>query len=246
VIVLPALLGVVLLWWALAWANGSNGAATEGAVSPATAWLLHIALPLLALLACAGLWLCTAQIYACLRFIQEWAHPLTLVNYVLVGLAGGLMLGCALAATLGDRAMLAEFGPRALAATLAAWATRTAALRRNAALKPVSTAQSATGLRAERVVQKSMGMTGGAFNTREFFHGASQAAIRHIRLALHALGFGLPALMLAVGLALGAGSVGALWWWLALAVHMPGLMAERWLFFAQARHPQNLYYQAVS
>jgi hypothetical protein len=25
-----------------------------------------------------------------------------------------------------------------------------------------------------------------------------------------------------------------------------GLLAERWFFFAQARHPQNLYYQAVA
>ena len=24
------------------------------------------------------------------------------------------------------------------------------------------------------------------------------------------------------------------------------LLAERWFFFAQARHPQNIYYQAVS
>jgi hypothetical protein len=25
-----------------------------------------------------------------------------------------------------------------------------------------------------------------------------------------------------------------------------GLLAERWHFFAQANHPQNLYYQAVA
>jgi len=25
-----------------------------------------------------------------------------------------------------------------------------------------------------------------------------------------------------------------------------GLLAERWFFFAQARHPQNLYYQVVA
>ena len=25
-----------------------------------------------------------------------------------------------------------------------------------------------------------------------------------------------------------------------------GLLAERWFFFAQARHPQNIYYQSVS
>jgi DMSO reductase anchor subunit len=25
-----------------------------------------------------------------------------------------------------------------------------------------------------------------------------------------------------------------------------GLLAERWFFFAQANHPQNLYYQNIS
>ena len=32
----------------------------------------------------------------------------------------------------------------------------------------------------------------------------------------------------------------------AFAVQYVGLLAERWFFFAQAKHPQNLYYQAVS
>ncbi len=32
----------------------------------------------------------------------------------------------------------------------------------------------------------------------------------------------------------------------AFAVQYTGLVAERWFFFAQANHPQNLYYQAVS
>ncbi len=32
----------------------------------------------------------------------------------------------------------------------------------------------------------------------------------------------------------------------ALLVQAPGLVAEHWFFFAQARHPQNLYYQVVS
>ena len=30
------------------------------------------------------------------------------------------------------------------------------------------------------------------------------------------------------------------------AVQAPGRVANRWFFFAQARHPQNLYYQVVS
>ena len=32
---------------------------------------------------------------------------------------------------------------------------------------------------------------------------------------------------------------------LAFAVQFVGLMFERWFFFAQANHPQNLYYQTI-
>jgi sulfite dehydrogenase (quinone) subunit SoeC len=126
--------------------------------------------------------------------------------------------------------------------TVGAWAVRGLALRRNAALKPTSTLQSATGIRAEKLVQKSMGMSAGAFNTREFFHRASVAALPRIRLAFLLLGFAVPTLLL-VWAWLGASAVA---WWLALLVQAPGLLAERWFFFAQARHPQNLYYQVVS
>src|SRR5450755_378484 len=61
VIVLPAFIGVVALWWM---------ALRIGVASPL--------LPLLAIVVAALLWFCTAMIYACLRFIQEWAQPLTL------------------------------------------------------------------------------------------------------------------------------------------------------------------------
>ncbi len=32
-------------------------------------------------------------------------------------------------------------------------------------------------------------------------------------------------------------------WLVAVLLQVPGLLADRWFFFAQARHPQNLYYQ---
>ena len=31
----------------------------------------------------------------------------------------------------------------------------------------------------------------------------------------------------------------------AFLIQYTGLLAERWFFFAQANHPQNLYYQTV-
>jgi DMSO reductase anchor subunit len=182
------------------------------------------------------------MIYACLRFIEEWAHPLTVVNFVLIGLSSGLVLGCALGALTEQVNLVKAACPWALAATLAAWFTRNLALRRNAALRHKSTLQSATGIRSERLVQKSMGMSAGAFNTREFFHGASLVALKNIKIGFVLLTFALPVLLLVWALM----SQTTLPILLALLVQAPGLIAERWFFFAQAKHPQNLYYQVVS
>jgi DMSO reductase anchor subunit len=198
----------------------------------------------LALLGAALLWWCTGQIYACLRFIEEWAHPLTVVNFVLIGLSSGMVLGCALAALAGQTAVLERFGGATLVLVLAAWAMRVVSLRRHARIRHRSTLQSATGLRAGKLVQTSMGMSAGSFNTREFFHGAVPVTVQRVRLGFQLMGFLLPALCLAVGLAGLGGS--ALPWLLASACQLPGLLAERWLFFAEAKHPQNLYYQTVS
>ena len=225
VIVLPAFIAVVALWW---WAL-QRGIATP-------------LLPIAAVLLAALLWYCTAMIYACLRFIQEWAQPLTPVNFTLIGLSSGLVLASALAAQAGEQALLAVSGPCALVVTLAAGAARCLSLRRNAALVPRSTLQTATGIRAPKLVQKSMGMSAGSFNTREFFHHASRRMLKQVKWGFLALGFALPAVLMLWAVATGSLSG----FMLALVVQAPGLIAERWFFFAQARHPQNLYYQVVS
>ena len=228
VIVLPAFIVLVALWW-LALLTGAGSAS-------------RTILPVLLLLGALVLWYCTAMIYACLRFIEEWAHPLTVINFMLIGLSSGLLLGCALGALAGQNSFVLLASPWALAATLAAWATRAMALRRNAAIKHRSTLQSATGIQATRLVQKSMGMSAGAFNTREFFHGARAATLKHVKLGFLLLCFALPSMLLLWALA----SQTTLPILLAALLQAPGLIAERWFFFAQAKHPQNLYYQVVS
>ena len=152
------------------------------------------------------------------------------------------MLGSALAALADQTRLLQLCGAPSVALTLLAWGTRAASLARNAGLKPKSTLQSATGIHHPRLVQKSMGMSAGSFNTREFFHGARLATLRNVKLAFQLLAFALPALLGVWAIA----SHTTLPWLLAVLVQAPGLLAERWFFFAQARHPQNLYYQVVS
>lgn len=187
------------------------------------------------------LYVCTGMIYACLKFLQEWATPLTVVNYTLLGLASGFTLATAYAA-LAAPALAGFFGPCALALAGTAVLTRGASLVRNARLKPRSTLQTAIGVKHPRIVQKSMGMMGGAFNTREFFHGRTRAALRAVKWAFLLLVFPVPAALLAAGLVQGSAPLLAV----AFALQYLGLLAERWFFFAQANHPQNLYYQAIA
>ena len=227
VIVLPAYIGLTALWWLSLYSEADT--------------VLARALPWAIVIGALLLWYCTAMIYACLRFIQEWAHWSTVANFVLIGLASGSVLTCALAASSGQALLLSTLAPWASAATLVAALVRWFSLRRNSSLRPASTLQSATGIQAQRLVQTSMGMSGGAFNTREFFHGASQLVVRNVRWA-----FVLGLFVLPLGLQLCALSSAANWPWAwAALLQAPSLIAERWVFFAQAKHPQNLYYQVV-
>ena len=227
VIILPLLMAWVALWW-LAIAMDA---------SPTVLRVLSA----LVVIGTFALWYCTAMIYACLRFLQEWAHPLTVVNFTLLGMSSGSVLLCALSSLAGQNDLLQSLQFWALGSTLLAWFMRRQALRRNARLSPTSTLQSATGIQNPNLVQKSMGMSAGSFNTREFFHGATAQTVRRMPYVFQILLFALPLLLVA---ALGAHSVMA--WILAVLLQFAGLLAERWVFFAQARHPQNLFYQTVS
>jgi len=181
------------------------------------------------------------MIYVCIRFLQEWATPLTLVNFVVLGCASGVTLTTALAAVL-DESITGITGVWAIALTCAGLLTRVASLWRNTRLKPRSSLQTAIGVKHPRIAQKAQGFMGGSFNTREFFHGRTPGALHAVKWVFLACAFVIPVLLLAAGLATAVPVLLVL----ACAVQFGGLIAERWFFFAQANHPQNLYYQAVS
>ena len=63
-----------------------------------------------------------------------------------------------------------------------------------------------------------------------------------MKWAFQLAAFALPLALLLLGLVQGYPLALAL----AFGVQYVGLLAERWFFLAQANHPQNLYYQAVS
>jgi len=180
------------------------------------------------------------MIYISMRFLQEWATPLTLVNFFLLGTASGLSLAAPLAGLYAQHLAI-PCAYAAIVATLAALVSRSASLARNARLRPKSNLQSATGIKG-RVVQRSQGFTAGSFNTREFFHGANPGKVLAVKRVFLLLAFPVPSILIAAGI-----RTDALWLlFAAFAVQYLGLLAERWYFFVEANHPQNLYYRAIA
>jgi DMSO reductase anchor subunit len=219
VIALPLFMALAAVYGVLHWRGLLQAALVAGAF---------------AALVCLALFVCTGMIYACLKFVQEWHSPFTVLNFILLGSASGLAAAAALAGWL-DPALEPGYRLAALIVLALAAASRGASLVRNARLRPRSNLQTAIGVKHPQIAQKAQGAMGGSFNTREFFHGASAARLAGVKWFAAVAGFAAPAALLLLGQPSAA-----------FLVQFGGLLAERWYFFAEARHPQNLYYQAVS
>lgn len=235
VIALPLVMGLIFLYALVNWLGldyDLYGIGLSGQVA--------LSVGAAGVVAAMALFVCTGMIYAAIKFLQEWASPLTVVNYFLLGTASGFSFAAAYSAFQAPD-LTPFYAGWAIALTLTALLTRAASLLRNARIKRISSLQTAIGVRHTHVQQRSMGMMGGAYNTREYFHGRTRAFLKSIKWLFLALTFPVPVALLWAGLASGSGSLLIL----AFAVQYIGLLFERWFFFAQANHPQNLYYQVV-
>ena len=177
VIVLPALMGAVFLYGAMH-LTGFNPVLVRlpGGIAVDASVAVGVAGSILAF----ALFVCTGMIYACLKFLREWHSPLTVANYILLGTASGFTLASALATRLAPTEV-PFFAGWALVFTGLAGASRGASLVRNARLRPVSTLQTAIGVRHPVIRQISRGFTAGSFNTREFFHGQRRSLLRSVK-----------------------------------------------------------------
>jgi DMSO reductase anchor subunit len=238
VIVMPAFMGVLFLY----------GAAHMTGFNPVLGWLPgDVPVTVTAVLGTMGtvlaftLFLCTGMIYACLRFLREWHSPLTVINYTLLGGASGFTLATAYSAYASPW-LVPFMGSWAAILTVLALFGRGASLIRNSRLKPKSTLQTAIGIKHPRIVQKTQGAMGGSFNTREFFHGQTPGFLSSLKWVFLITAFLIPLVILGAGLSGGTTKLLLV----AFVIQYLGLMIERWFFFAQANHPQNLYYQSVA
>ncbi|WP_299871840.1 DmsC/YnfH family molybdoenzyme membrane anchor subunit [uncultured Cocleimonas sp.] len=198
-------------------------------------------LGLAATVATYALFICTGMIYGCIKFLQEWHTPLTVINFILLGTASGFTVATALSAYL-QTGLVSFYANWAILFTVAALIFRIASMVRNRNINPKSDLRSAIGINHNNIRQMAQGSMGGSFNTREYFHGKSKSFVKSIKYIFLVLAFLIPILFLVLSLNNPAYFIPLI----AVAVQYVGLIAERWYFFADANHPQNLYYQQIS
>jgi len=237
VIILPAFMGAVACWGLMHYSGWNPLLFT---VRGDLKFDLSVVAGAVAAILCFVLFLCTGMIYAAIRMLQEWATPLTVINYTLFGGCSGFMLATFFSAWQGS-AQTGFFGAWAIILTVFALIGRAASLFRNSRIKPKSSILTAIGIRHTRIEQKAMGFMAGSFNTREYFHAASKRTYKNVKWAFLILVFPLPLLLVTAGLTSGLSG----YYMAAFLVQYIGLLMERWFFFAEANHPQNLYYQTT-
>ena len=186
---------------------------------------------------------CTAMIYASLRSVDAWHTRLTPACYLLFALAGGMLLA-AFFAMAGNGGAAAGLAAAAAALLIAAWAIKIRWRQRLKSLPPLSTPESATGLGdIGRVRLLERPHITENYLTREMgFRVARRHAEKLFRLALVFGGivpFILTALVLFPSF---SGWTTALLLFAAVLSHVLGVLLERWLFFAEARHAVMNYY----
>lgn len=186
---------------------------------------------------------CTAMIYASLQSVQAWHTKLTPLCYRLFSIAGGFVAAAFFGFCGGGNGGILSL--LAVVFLAGAWVAKYFWRRNMREAVPLSTPESATGLgNIGRVRLLERPHATENYLTREMgFRIARKHAAKLWKLAVVA-GAVVPGLLLLALLPAGQapGTAAALLAGLALVSHMLGMLAERWLFFAEARHAVMNYY----
>ncbi|MHA1128758.1 MAG: dimethyl sulfoxide reductase anchor subunit family protein [Alphaproteobacteria bacterium] len=167
----------------------------------------------------------TSMIYAQMKSVPRWHTPMTSVMYLMYGFAGGALMT--------TQVVIAGWLMLALAIVqVATWV-----LGDGAFAKTGSDMGTATGLGflgKVRLLEKPH--TGTNYLMSEMIHVIGRKHILKLRIIALALGSLIPAVLL---LALPSGHMIGM---VVILIHLVGLFAQRWLFFAEAEHVVGLYY----
>ena len=187
---------------------------------------------------------CTAMIYASLKPIQAWRSAWVVPGYAALALMTGALWLNALTHVWG--AGQRWLGVLAAAAAILGLLVKEAYWRSIDTTAGPSTPESATGLgRRGKVTFLDGPHTEANYLLREMGYAVARKHSLKLRRIARVLGFAVPLLLTLLALALG-GTIAVPASLLAAVAGMLGVLVERWLFFAEAKHTVTLYYGATT
>lgn len=174
--------------------------------------------------------LCTSMIYAQIRAVPRWHHASVPALFLSLSVAGGALLA-------GQGAVALPALALAGAAMGWHWWQGDGAFARAG-----SSLATATGLgRIGAPAVFELPHTGSNYLLREMIHVVGRRHARKLRAIALLLAIIVPFGLAGAGALAGAGPAV---WGLAVILHLTGVFAQRWLFFAEAEHVVGLYYGA--
>jgi sulfite dehydrogenase (quinone) subunit SoeC len=188
---------------------------------------------------------CTGMIYASLKPVPQWRSEWVVPNYLSLAAMTGAILLDFLTRLWGEGRP--SIGFLTLAAILLAYWLKESYWHAVDTARPATTIHTATGLggdgRPVRMLDPPHTEENYLLREMGFRIGRKHAA--KLRRIARLAGFVAPALLTLAALAFG-GWFGTLLAFLAALSAGIGVAAERWLFFAEAKHTVTLYYGAVA
>jgi DMSO reductase anchor subunit len=181
----------------------------------------------------------TGMIYASLKPVAQWNTPYTVPGYVIYALMSGAVLLNAMLYLSRDESQAVSWIAFGLIAI--GWFWKNLTWHHNGTLVGATTLNSATGLAGGEVRSSEWPHSEQNYLLKEMGYRIARKHAAKLRMAVHVLAFGVP--LAATEIAILSNS------WLAVAASVlaalamiPGLLVERWLFFAEAKHTVTLYY----
>lgn len=181
----------------------------------------------------------TGMIYASLKPIAQWHTPFTVPAYLIFAAMTGLTLFNAILQVFG-------LGPKwliglAAFATLCGWGFKRAVWRHDAGLENRPTLNSATGLSEGRVRSVQWPHSERNYLLKEMGYQIARKHSVRLRRIAQILGFAIPLILFAIAF-FAAPWLAITACVLAVPAQLTGMLVERWLFFAEAKHAVTLYY----
>ncbi|MCF6274967.1 MAG: dimethyl sulfoxide reductase anchor subunit, partial [Robiginitomaculum sp.] len=185
----------------------------------------------------------TSMIYASLKTIPAWHNIWTKIGYLVMSLMSGAVLAMALTSVFGLTDVAYHLFVPVGVLLITGLIVKIIYWRHINSGKAVSTAESATGLGGfGKVSLAASPHSADNYLLKEMGFKIARKHARKMRWIAAILGFVLPFILIGVAMHYIDGTVKVLVIVLAAATCLLGLVFERWLFFAEAKHAVTLYY----